>query len=147
MSTFHQFPRCCCAVIYYKGLVLTYSSSYVFSTHILGYWRQHQPSEGGYLSGESGIGRSRRRTPPPPYWWKYCIFMHPPLLVKILHFHAFFWEKVKLTSLFQPKCGLRPHLLHILDSPLYLLGIPLITLLPQYLVERTKLQLCSIVKH
>ena len=29
----------------------------------------------------------------------------------------------------------------------YLLGIPLITLFPQYLAERAKLQLCSIVKH
>ena len=76
MSTFSQFPRCCCAVIFYRGLVLTYSSSYVFSTHILGYKGQYQPWEGGFL-----------------------------------------------------------------------LGIPLITLLPQYLVERAKLQLCSIVKH
>ena len=31
MSTFYQFPRCCCTIIYYKGLVLTYPSSYVFS--------------------------------------------------------------------------------------------------------------------
>ena len=29
-----------------------------------------------------------------------------------------FWNKVKLTPLFQPKCGLRPLLLHILDPPL-----------------------------
>ena len=56
-------------------------------------------------SGGSSIGRTRR-TPP------------PPLLVKILNFHAFFLNIVKLTALFQPKCSLRPLLLHILDPPL-----------------------------
>ena len=76
MPTFYQFPRCRCAVIFYRGLVLTYSSSYVFPTHILRYKGQYPAWEGGYF-----------------------------------------------------------------------LGIPLITLLSQYLVERAKLQLCSIVKH
>ena len=47
-----------------------------------------------------------------------------PLLVIILHFHAFFFNKVKLTIFFQPKCGLRPLLLHILDPPLYVATIP-----------------------
>ena len=32
--------------------------------------------------------------------------------------HVALWKKVKLTPLFQPKWGLRPILLHILDSPL-----------------------------
>ena len=46
--------------------------------------------------------------PPPPYWLKYCIFLN----------------KVKLIIFFQPKCGLRPLLLHILDPPLYVAAIP-----------------------
>ena len=46
------------------------------------------------ISGGTSIGRTRR-TP-------------PPLLVKILYFHAFFWNKVKLTPLFSAKLLLTP---------------------------------------
>ena len=47
-------------------------------------------------SGGFSIGRTRR-TPPPP-----------TLLVKIFHFQAFFWHKVKLTPLFSAKMWLTP---------------------------------------
>ena len=56
-------------------------------------------------SGGSSIGRTRR-TPP------------PPLFGENIAFSSIFWNKVKLAILFQPKCGLRPLLLHILDPPL-----------------------------
>ena len=54
-------------------------------------------------SGGSSIGRTRRT---------------PPLIGEKIAFSSIFWNKVKLTILFQPKCGLRPFLLHILDPPL-----------------------------
>ena len=56
-------------------------------------------------SGGSSIGRTRR-TPP------------PPVLGENIAFLCIFLKKVKLTPLFQPKCGLRPLLLHILNPPL-----------------------------
>ena len=39
---------------------------------------------------------------------KAVAYAPPPLLVKILHFHAFFWNKVKLTPLFSAKMWLTP---------------------------------------
>ena len=51
------------------------------------------------VSGGSSIGRSRRTSENNAF---SCIFRN----------------KVKLAHLFRPKCGLRPLLLHILDSPL-----------------------------
>ena len=59
-----------------------------------------------YVSGGSSIGRTRR-TPP------------PPVIGENIEFSCIFFNKVKLTPLFQPKCGLRPLLLHILDPSLY----------------------------
>ena len=56
-------------------------------------------------SGGSSIGRTRR-TPP------------PPLIGENIAFSCILGNKVKVTILFQPKCGLRPLLLHILDPPL-----------------------------
>ena len=55
-------------------------------------------------SGGSSIRRTRR-TP-------------PPLIGENIAFSCIFWNKVKVTILVQPKCGLRPLLLHILDPPL-----------------------------
>ena len=53
----------------------------------------------------TGYIQRTRRTPPPPYCENIAV-------------SCIFWNKVKLTILFQPKCGLRPLLLHILDPPL-----------------------------
>ena len=58
----------------------------------------------------------------PPQWRiqhrAYPAYAPLPLLVKVLNFHAFFWIKWSWHPFFQPKCGLRPLLLHILDPPL-----------------------------
>ena len=48
----------------------------------------------------------------------------PPLIGENIAFSCIFFNKVKLTIFFQPKCGLRPLLLHILDPPLYVATIP-----------------------
>ena len=42
----------------------------------------------------------------------------PPVIGENIEFSCIFLNKVKLTSFFQPKCGLRPLLLNILDPPL-----------------------------
>ena len=61
-----------------------------------------------YGSGGSSIG---------------CIRRTPPLIGENIAFSCIFWNKVKLTPLFQPKCGLRLLLLHILDTPLYVMFV------------------------
>ena len=48
----------------------------------------------------------------------------PPLIGENIAFSCIFLNKVKLTIFLQPKCGLRPLLLHILDPPLYVATIP-----------------------
>ena len=48
----------------------------------------------------------------------------PPPIGKNIAFSCIFLNKVKLTIFFQPKCGLRPLLLHILDPPLHVATIP-----------------------
>ena len=66
------------------------------------YWVIPSPSP---VADPSSIGRTRR-TPP------------PPLIGENIAFSCIFGNKVKLAILYQPKCGLRPLLLHILDPPL-----------------------------
>ena len=54
----------------------------------------------------------------------YPAYAPPPLISENIAFSCIFLNKVKLTIFFQPKCGLRPILLHILDPPLYVATIP-----------------------
>ena len=81
------------------------------------YWAKHKLVNLLYkildLSGGSSIRRTRH-TPP------------PPVISENIGFSCIFFNKVKLTPLFQPKCGLRPLLLHILDPPLDLVFISII---------------------
>ena len=48
----------------------------------------------------------------------YQAYAPPPILGENIALSCIFLNKVKLTPIFQPKCGLRPLLLHILDPPL-----------------------------